>query len=52
MQKLNKIEIAMAADHRYQITIAGYGLDNGMKVAYAVWQLFKAERIRRKGIKK
>lgn len=50
MRRMTKIEIAMAAEKRYQASIAGHGLVNGMKIAYAVWKLFKAEKLRRKGL--
>lgn len=52
MRRMNKNEIDDVADHRYRASIAGHGLNNGMKIAYRVWKLFKAEKIRRKGIKK
>ena len=52
MRRLTNIEIAMAAEKRYRASIAGHGLTNGMKIAYKVWKLFKAEKLRRKGITK
>jgi len=52
MRRLNKREIDDTVKYRYRALIAQYGLDNGTKIAYAVWKLFKAEKIRRKGIKK
>ena len=52
MRRMNKNEIDDAADHRYRASIAGHGLNNGTKIAYQVWKLFKAEKLRRKGIKK
>ena len=52
MRKLTQIEISMAAGARYQASIAGHGLDNGMKIAREVYKLFKAEKLRRKGLKK
>jgi len=52
MRNLTNIEIAMAAEKRYRASIAGHGLANGTKIAYAVWKLFKAEKLRRKKLKK
>lgn len=52
MRRFTKGEIDDAADHRYRASIAGHGLNNGIKVAYRVWKMFKAEKLRRKGIKK
>ena len=48
MNKMSSSLINKIAEKRYTRFIINEGLANGKKISYKVWQLFKAETLRRK----
>jgi hypothetical protein len=47
---MTKLEVAIVAEKRYANFIMSEGLKNGKRIALEIYQLFKKEATRRKGL--